>query len=92
MRSHMPSVRQATATPFVRADVARQLQLTPEHLPTIESTYREDLFLSRELRPPSFCKVAARVAELLLEFGTPAIVYVAKVRRHDFMPRIHPPP
>ena len=52
-------------------------------LESIESTYRPELFLSRELRPKSFTELATRVQELLLEHGTPAIVYVPEVKEAE---------
>lgn len=52
-------------------------------LEAIESIYRENLFLAREVRPPSAALVVARVVALLKEHGTPAIVYVPRVNEAE---------
>eukprot|EP00966_Prymnesium_polylepis_P335357 7390717-Prymnesium_polylepis.1 len=68
----------ATASPEVRSDIETVLELR-QPLRSVESVYRNNLWLSLELRPPTSKAVEARVLELLLLHGVPAIVYATSV-------------
>ena len=59
----------ATATPSVRRDIEDVLKLD-RPLVSVESTYKANLFLSREVRPPSQKKLLERIVQLLLLHGT----------------------
>ena len=44
---------------------------------------RPELFLCREARPACFKNLVARIAQLLVENGTPALVYVSRVKEAE---------
>ena len=69
----------ATATPEVRDDIIKTLKLRQPFM-AVESIYRPELHLAREPRPQGPGKVVARVVQLLHAHGTPAIIYVHRVR------------
>ena len=74
----------ATATSHVRRDIVDVLQL---HAPlfAIESIYRPNLYLARELKPSSTDKMRRRVIELVRAHGTPALVYVTRPKDAELL-------
>jgi ATP-dependent DNA helicase RecQ len=74
----------ATATSHVRRDIVDVLQL---HAPllALESIYRPNLYLARELKPSSTDKIRRRVIELVQAHGTPALVYVTRPKDAELL-------
>ena len=68
----------------MRQEIARVLELRAP-LMSRESIYREELHLSVEQRPVEEKKLVKRLAALLVEYGTPAIVYVPKVKLAKYL-------